>query len=491
MTCDHLLLASDATLERIAIPWLHVLNEHPSNLLKYSALFTKAPGGQLLGVRSALSQVRRWLKSRIRRNDSDGLPRQADVLFISHLLNESQIGASGDFYFGPLPELLMAQGISSCVALIDHTRAPHREKAGWSSDMAPRMLLVDTLTGGEEFTLRRRLQREARRLRAQSRQRKDARQGKILKEAARHAVSSSSIASLRMHQQILHLADRLRPRAIVVTYEGHAWERLAFAAARQIVPGIRCVGYHHTVLFPRQHAVLRLLESRRYDPDVVLTAGDISRDRFRRSFQGSGIHVATMGIHRRPVHAIDAEREQSYGNRASCLVIPDGIISEVVFLFDFAIESARQAPEVNFILRLHPVVSIENLKIQFPRFQQLPANVQFSTSTLDYDFSRSGWALYRGSNAAIYAVIAGVRPFYVEKPGEMSIDSLHDLGSWKRAVGKPDEFLKFARADLRDGLVPASGEAAAAADYCKRYFMPPDYRVFADAVGERVHLDQL
>ncbi|MDP9200441.1 MAG: hypothetical protein M3P26_00710, partial [Gemmatimonadota bacterium] len=291
------------------------------------------------------------------------------------------------------------------------------------------------------------------------------------------------------HQQILHLAERLRPKVIVVTFEGHAWERLAFAAARQIVPDIRCVGYHHTVLFPRQHAPLRLLHSLRYDPDVVLTAGDISRDRFRRSFDRSGIQVVTMGIHRRQAHAIDAETKGSDRNRVSCLVIPDGIMSEVVFLFDFAIESARQASDINFILRLHPVVSLEKLRSRFPRFQQLPGNVEVSTGTLDHDLSRARWALYRGTNAAIYAVIAGVRPFYVEKPGEMSIDSLHELRSWKKVVGKPAEFLESARADLGADPLPASNDAAAAAAYCKRYFMPPDYRVFAAAVGEGVALE--
>ncbi|MDP9203557.1 MAG: hypothetical protein M3P26_16750, partial [Gemmatimonadota bacterium] len=190
-TCDRLLLAPDATLERIAIPWLHVLNEHPSNLLKYSALFTKASGIRLLRVGSGLSQVGRWLKSRIRRHDSGDLPRQIDVLFISHLLNESQIGASEDFYFGPLPELLMRQGVSSCVALIDHTHAPHRVKAGWSSEMAPRFVLADILAAGEELVLRKRLRREARRLRIQSTQSKDPWQRKIVKEAARHAMAGS------------------------------------------------------------------------------------------------------------------------------------------------------------------------------------------------------------------------------------------------------------------------------------------------------------
>ena len=37
-TCDKLLRHRDATLEWIAIPWLHVLNEHPIHLARYGDL---------------------------------------------------------------------------------------------------------------------------------------------------------------------------------------------------------------------------------------------------------------------------------------------------------------------------------------------------------------------------------------------------------------------------------------------------------------------
>ena len=47
------------------------------------------------------------------------IPNQAvDILFISHLINKSEIGKSNDSYYGDLPKLLSENGITSAVVKI-------------------------------------------------------------------------------------------------------------------------------------------------------------------------------------------------------------------------------------------------------------------------------------------------------------------------------------------------------------------------------------
>ena len=41
--CDALLCAPPITLERVAVPWLHVLSEHPNNLSQYKWIFDRPP----------------------------------------------------------------------------------------------------------------------------------------------------------------------------------------------------------------------------------------------------------------------------------------------------------------------------------------------------------------------------------------------------------------------------------------------------------------
>ncbi len=137
--CDHVLMAPGMRLERIAVPWLHVLREHPSFLKDYQSLFA-APGVLSAAVHFVVAKGRSyagWLRQMWRAFRSDGAPWRssqvlsgpADVLFISHLLNDADAGSPTDFYFGDLPEAIREQGRRVVVALIDHSAPLHSSRA--------------------------------------------------------------------------------------------------------------------------------------------------------------------------------------------------------------------------------------------------------------------------------------------------------------------------------------------------------------------------
>ena len=62
-------------------------------------------------------------------------------------------------------------------------------------------------------------------------------------------------------------------KRIFTTYEGHPWERLIFAMAREIDPTIVCVGYQHAIVFRKQHAIRRKLTSN-FEPNYILCSGE-------------------------------------------------------------------------------------------------------------------------------------------------------------------------------------------------------------------------
>lgn len=472
--CDRILSGPGASVERMSIPWLHVLSEHPALLGRYDALLSGTRPSLPRPLRSLLSQGRDWVRSLRPGGGEEPLPPRAEVLFVSHLLNESQIGASQDFYFGDAPEHLHQEGLSSLVLLMNWTKRDARGLGNAWGGGSPRRVFRAALPARRELSMRRRLSRAASTLRQEGRAAADDWQRRAYDEAASQALSGSTIYNLRLYEQMRDVIRRVGPRAIVVTYEGHAWERLAFMAAREADPATRCIGYHHTILLPRHHAVLRPLGPG-LDPDVIVTAGEVTRRRFAAAYEGTPTRVAVMGMHRRLTQA-SAPTRWTERPRA-CLVIPEGLPAEVVLLFDFAIAAAAAAPDVTFILRLHPILSMAELQRQYPRFRNLPPNVTTSTADIREDFARSRWALYRGSNAAIYAVIAGVRPLYVERSGELSIDCMHELNVWKTAVRSADDVRRVTAADEGD-----TAEAVAAAEYCSAFFMAPDYGVLSDAI---------
>lgn len=385
------------------------------------------------------------------------------------MVNEQHAEDAEDFYFGNLPEILSERGLSCSVALIDQTNRSHRSPAlTWPATVVTRILLSRVLRGHQELRLRLQGFREAWRLVLQASRAESGFRKRVMSVAARRAPSSTSMDALRLSQQISDLVARLRPKVLVVTYEGHAWERLAFAAARAVVPEMRCIGYQHAVLFRHQHALFRSLGTA-FDPDSILTSGPVTRDMVARVHNFDRVEIRILGTHRRlPILA-----RARGAPKPVCLIAPDGFATECVFLFEFGVRCALLAPDIQFALRLHPLVSFEEIS-DAATSQGLPENLELSELSVSEDLSRSRWALYRGSSVAIHGVLAGLRPLYVSRQDEMSMDPLYELRDWRCIIQDPDELIAQVRSDLSNDQRRLEVESRAAVEYCEKYFAPLD-----------------
>lgn len=477
----------------MSIPWLHVLREHPSFLKDYEALFSAST--VLRNAVEALAAKTRssagWLRQLWRALRSDGAPWRAsqalsgpvDVLFISHLLNDADAGKSADFYFGNLPELIRAEGRRVVVALIDHSATPDASRAQrWDGGATPRLVFSGTLDFQGELSLFRRLRRESLCLAALSRREASGFLKKVFARASLEAMSGSARATLRMSVQVGRLVATVKPKMMIVTYEGHAWERVAFSAAREASSaGLRCVGYQHAAIFRLQHGALRKLGTS-LDPDLILTAGSVSKGQIESSMKALGIPVRVLGSNRAFVGSTNGGAG-GFGMDAdaagdACLVLPEGIISECILLFEFSLKCAAIMPDIRFIWRLHPLVKFESLIAENPAFQKLPENVELSTATMEEDIARAGYALYRGSTAIVKAVCANVRPVYLALPDEMTIDPLYQLGSWRESVKNPEQF-----SSIVGGSKPGAGasrDQISAIRYCENFYTPIDSSLVMD-----------
>jgi hypothetical protein len=85
------------------------------------------------------------------------------------------------------------------------------------------------------------------------------------------------------------------------------------------------------------------------------------------------------------------------------------------------------------------------------------------------DFAQARYCLYRGSSAALHSVRAGIKPFYLEGPGELPFDCLFELDDWRETVATPQELIERIRA--ADSSVD-SVAAGRAASLCERYAAP-------------------
>lgn len=493
-----------ASVARVAIAWLHIVREHPVFLANYESLFSPVSSVRMLG-QQCLRALRNgvgwcWQLGGALRSDgrpwfgSQDLPDQIDVLFVSHLVNTSHAGQAVDFYYGDVPNELAARGCAVAIALLNHSNQADDVLVGkWKNSRVPRVLLSRALGMAGEISIFRRLKNEALQLRKLAIQEAPGLFRSVLLRASQEALSGGSRTALRIGEQIRALVAKHKPKAIVVTHEGHAWERVAFAAARSAFPSIQCIGYQHAALFRLQHAIRRNLAIE-YNPDQIQTAGMISKKQLEHAPSLEGIPISVLGSNRSfrpPVNsgrpAPNQERPSCAENPA-CLVLPEGIASECHLLFEFSLECAQVSPDILFIWRLHPIISFASLVAQNPKLRNLPGNIVLSHAGLEEDLARSRWTLYRGSTAIVQAVVAGLRPIYLKLPGELTIDPLYELEDWRMTITNADEFELVIRPDVERQDFPQEPDIAYAREYCESFFTPFDVGAMAAMIPARFKL---
>ena len=202
---------------------------------------------------------------------------------------------------------------------------------------------------------------------------------------------------------------------------------------------------------------------------MILSVGEGTARRLAAARGFEKLPVFPIGTHRAPAAAAAARETWPL----SVLVIPEGLTDECVRLFSCALDAARLAPDIRFVLRTHPVLPFERLHHALPSQDHLPANVELSRSgPLEAEFTHAGFCLYRGSSAAVYATLAGLQPFYLEMPGELTLDPMHDLDVWRQTVNGPRTFVDRVRAAASAGAEARSAEWRRAAAHLHRYAQP-------------------
>lgn len=432
--CDQILTNNISTPQIVANNYFHILNSHPEFLEKYDlSMVTKA----WLPLRFRLIYIVRVIQSIFDRkffyNKQEYI--KSDVLFVSHLTSERQLLSDSDAYFGNLSKLLLKQGMSSSTALINHTNISNRKVlSSWKGSEVHRILLSSNLDFLSEIKLYFSQKKSKKQL---SHALKSLKVDRILiKDMMCNHLSSDTFNALRIATQVAHIAKKTEAKYVVTTYEGYAWERLVYYYVRKINPSIKCLGYQHAAVFKHQHAIKRPLNNR-YNPDVFLTSGLVTKEIFEQS-QLKDFKIVCIGS---PKHLAPS---LATGEKQCCLVVPEGIVSECLILFKFSLSYATQHPEQKFIWRLHPLLNFERLRKYSNFFKKIPDNIYLSGGGLDEDIQKCDSVLYRGSTAVVNAINAGLKPIYYQQSvGELSIDPIYQQRLGKGVVKNQRE-LSFA-----------------------------------------------
>jgi len=370
--CDKVLKSSSTIIECVAIDWLHIVRAHPEFLSKYVSEFEYS-NYFVIKARNLSKYILiylRWFNQLRKTIFSDGLPwkssgeklGESDLLFVSHLLNKSSIKQKDDFYFGEIPEIFRMSGYSVLTAMIDHTKYTRENITLNRNRMYPTVIILSrVLSFFNEIKLFFRLHKERIRLSRLAKLENKGLLKNVLNRASQEAISLETVINLRIMSQINLLLKKVKPKVIIVTYEGYSWERMVFMAARKIDPNIRCIGYHNSTFFFLQHALKRSL-SDMLDPDIILTTSKVQKRKLDDNNKlNNDIEFQVLGS-ARIQKTNNKIPSTSQVNNKMCMVLPEGLISECEIMFNFSLLCANQFPDINFIWRLHPIIPFKNLK---------------------------------------------------------------------------------------------------------------------------------
>tara|TARA_Y100001970_G_scaffold23488_1_gene27650 strand:+ start:31116 stop:32630 length:1515 start_codon:yes stop_codon:yes gene_type:complete len=480
--CDKILLMKSSTKETYAIPFLHVIREHPFILKRYSNLFDKKNNFSLFYNRiKNLVLVKLFLlNSLIKKNKFDDnlsiTNKKIDILFVSHLLNHSQIGSEKDFYFGNIPNDLKKNGYNSLISLINHSgREVDYLSEQWSSrSKIPRIILSKSLDFLNEIKIIINVSKESLRLFLFSKKQDSKLKKNLFIKSSQECLSHRSIINLRISFQIKKIISKYNPKILIITHEGHSYERLIFFEARKYNKDIKCIGYQHAIIFKFQHAICRNLKQN-YNPDVILTSGKIGYNKLIKINDLKKVSIRLLGSNKSTNKII----KNKINNK--CLVIPEGILEECFLLFEFSIQCALKNPDSEFIWRLHPGIKFSSIKKKID-FDKLPNNITISNNNLNVDLKECTWALYRGTTTIIEGVYSGLRPIYLELPNEINIDPLIELKLWHESISNSISFKKIIKNSNSNKW--SKKNWLKATKYCNNFFDPLNMKVLIKTLKE-------
>ena len=454
--CNEILNSKNSSLERVAMPWLHPIREHPIFLQRYNYIFFKKSGFYkfFYSIKNRIKNILIWIRQIYRSifgNNSywynnDVISPEVDCLFISHILNSSQLSNIDDFYFANIPSELVKRKYRVLVGYINGLDLCDREILEFIKPSSyTKVYFSNTLTLLQELSIRKLLRKESKELKSNSKLNSDNFTKEIYNYASNVIFNGETQAMLRLYEQVRKLVQKCNPKVIVTLYEGHSYERICMAAARSINNNIVCISYQHTGTF-RLSNTIKLQFQSQYNPNVIFTSGVECKEELSKLSIFENTHIDVLGS----IRGVDNLKIKKSNNKDqfNCLVIPEGIISECIMLFRFSLECAILNPDIYFIWRLHPGVSFNEIKLKEKKFYNLPSNIILSVQSLEKDIELSRWVLYRGTTAIFKAISCGLRPFYLQDKGELTIDPLFNLKEWRIIIDSPYEFLDVINNDI-------------------------------------------
>ncbi len=367
--------------------------------------------------------------------------RDADTLLVTWVDGRSftEDGAYRDPHFGRLPQLLAERGHRVALLARVLPSIPFRQAVAQLAASGVAAFLPEALlTTGDRRASWRRARRYVPSIDT------GARLGGVpIAALARELIDHHRIQhayALTYERVVARLAAAgVRPKRVIVPWEGHAWETALIDAARRHLPGAEVVAYDNLnfsslalSLYPGMPEL-----ACRPQPDRIVTNGPA----FARILEAEGIPRETVRVGCALRHeGLDA---RPASDRSGPVVAAGSIdASQTIEL----IEAAHAAFGDALVAKLHPASEVERIR------REVRADVRYDERPISELLEHARAMLYTYSIVPYEALAAGVPPIFFRSETLLDLDQLEPTPD-VRWVGRTTN-------ELRAALT--AGEAAAA-----------------------------
>jgi len=232
--------------------------------------------------------------------------------------------------------------------------------------------------------------------------------------------SKSSFINLRFYFVLLNKLKASNYKRVFFTFEGHAWETMLILAVQKTNKKLKTYGYQHSAVFKDQISLLNPISS--IIPSGILTSGE-GNNIFFTEYQKHGADIFSIGTSR--THQIKALTNQA---EHVCLLVPEGIDSEIDLMSNFIFECDALKNKILFIIQLHP--ASKNTKIVQDLIKKMQKtddhiNISISDMPLEESINHAQYVLYRGSTAVVKCIMSGLIPLYLDTNRSDNIDPIY------------------------------------------------------------------
>ncbi len=458
-------------------PLLSIINEHPRHT---KLLNTKIVNNSFiiflkfyfftLPALVLFFLIKKFLTKKIKININ------SKTLIFSHLIDTKYLNKNEDYIFGKIFQR-KSKNVSFVYlsALKSHKKINSQIK---KNRFSKNYILMDNdykyVNINDLFKIIFNCLIERKKLINEARRKINIKEKNLLLLAANFSFSSSSIINLIRYFTILNIINNIKPKNIITTFEGHPLEKLIFYASYKVDPKIRKIAYQNTFILKNQNSMFMQLK-KYYLPNEIWLSGKIYYSKFKNIFSKK-IKIKIFGSSRK--FSLSKKKNKIKPNNNICLVIPEGFYSSTSDLMKFCINFSKKYSNIKkFILRIHPELNVNILFKKYPELADFKKfNIEISKNfDPKKDFIKCNLCLYRQTTLVSQAILFGLKPFYLVDKGNINVDSIFLLKSWKEYIySSEDLMLKVKKFNLKKNKFK---DLQKAKNLCKKFYTNVDYKL--------------